>query len=104
MTLSLLATSPPVRRFLDRRTAMTVRDDERDEENWGVAPPYGAYRGHYGDYTTAQMRSLGSGRLGGWSAVSLGGSFDESAPDLPSPELDDEDEEQAPEEVVTLEG
>ena len=59
---------------------------------WGLTPPYGAYRGHYGDYQVAQFGSIGSGRMGGWSAVELGGSFEddkEHNPDLepdPDPE------------------
>jgi hypothetical protein len=45
---------------------------------WGLAPPYGAYRGRYGDYQMAQYGSLGSGRMGGWTSVKLGGSFDDT--------------------------
>ena len=58
--------------------------------DWGLAPPYGAYRGHYGSYATAQYGSLGSGRMGGWTGVGLGGSFDDARelnPEL-TPELD----------------
>jgi hypothetical protein len=66
--------------------------DERDQlpwnaerVEWGLAPPYGAYRGRYSSYQLAQYGSMGSGRLGGWSSVKLGGSFDdtrEQNPDL----------------------
>jgi hypothetical protein len=45
---------------------------------WGLAPPYGAYRGRYGDYQVAQYGSLGSGLMGGWTSVKLGGSFDDA--------------------------
>ena len=58
--------------------------------DWGLAPPYGAYRGHYGSYATAQYGSLGSGRMGGWTGVGLGGSFDDARelnPEL-KPDLD----------------
>ena len=58
--------------------------------DWGLAPPYGAYRGHYGSYAMAQYGSLGSGRMGGWTGVGLGGSFDDARelnPEL-KPDLD----------------
>jgi hypothetical protein len=57
--------------------------EERGE--WGLTPPYGSYRGHYGSYDLAQYGSIGSGRMGGWSTVKLGGSFEddkEHDPDL----------------------
>jgi hypothetical protein len=47
-----------------------------ERAEWGLTPPYGAYRGHYGDYALAQYGSLGSGRMGGWSCLELGGSFE----------------------------
>lgn len=63
-------------------------------DHWGVAPPYGAYRGHYGSYTLGQTGSIGSGRLGGWSAVALGGSFDQATPEVSSAGLVDGAEEE----------
>ena len=48
-----------------------------ERAEWGAAPPYGAYRWHYGDYQQAQYGSLGSGRMGGWTSVKLGGSVDD---------------------------
>ena len=72
------------------------RDDDEakgaDEAGWGVVPPYGAYRGHYGDYELGQRGSQGSGRLGGWSAVALGGSFEENAPGEPAQALEGDDD------------
>jgi hypothetical protein len=62
----------------------TENDSDRDRSDldraWGDAPPYGAYRGRYGDYDLSQTGSMGSGRLGGWSAVGLGGFFDDATP------------------------
>lgn len=84
-----------------------MRGDDKDalEDSWGVAPPYGAYRGHYGDYTLAQIGSIGSGRLGGWSAVALGGSFDEAGPELRRPALPDLDaQEEAETEPLSVPG
>jgi hypothetical protein len=46
-------------------------------DSWGVAPPYGAYRGHYGNYALSQIGQVGSGLLGGPSSVGFGGSFDD---------------------------
>jgi hypothetical protein len=69
---------------------------------WGVAPPYGAYRGHYGDYDEGQLGTLGSGQLGGWSSVNLGGSFEDEPPasdeDAAAPALEivDEDDVEFP--------
>jgi hypothetical protein len=60
----------------DREARMVAWRNERQE--WGAAPPYGAYRGHYGDYQVAQYGMIGSGRMGGWSAVSSGGAFDDA--------------------------
>jgi hypothetical protein len=71
-------------------------------DGWGVAPPYGAYRGHYSDYEEAQSGMIGSGQLGGWSSVSLGGSFEEERPDVgntiaaPEIEIVDEDDAEFP--------
>jgi hypothetical protein len=48
-----------------------------ERAEWGAAPPYGAYRWHYGDYQQAQYGGLGSGRMGGWTCLKLGGSFDD---------------------------
>jgi hypothetical protein len=47
------------------------------EKGWGVAPPYGAYRGRYSDYDEGQLGQLGSGKLLGASGVALGGFFEE---------------------------
>jgi hypothetical protein len=56
-------------------------DEKRDKQkhswreersDFGMSPPYGAYRGHYEEH-----EQLGSGRLGGWTGVGLGGSFDD---------------------------
>jgi hypothetical protein len=60
---------------------MSREDDADDEQDgWGVAPPYGAYRRAYSSYDMAQFGSVGSGLLGGWSAVSAGGAFAAHAP------------------------
>jgi hypothetical protein len=53
------------------------RDWRGGNDVWGVAPPYGAYRGRYGSYDEAQLGQLGSGKLLGASGVALGGFFDE---------------------------
>jgi hypothetical protein len=60
---------------------------KNESSEWGLAPPYGAYRGHYGDYQTAQYGGIGSGRMGGWTTVKLGGSFEDDGKDS-DPERD----------------
>jgi hypothetical protein len=60
-------------------------DDGRQRERGDpglemVTPPYGAYRGCYGNYATAQASGLGAGRLGGWSYATQGGFFDVQHP------------------------
>jgi hypothetical protein len=71
-------------------------------DGWGVAPPYGAYRGHYGGYAEGQTGTMGSGQLGGWSSVNLGGSFEDEPPAndqkgaAPELEIVDEDEVEFP--------
>jgi hypothetical protein len=68
----------------DERKLERVTDNDTDlDRTWGMAPPYGAYRGRYSDYDLAQTGSMGSGQLGGWSAVGSGGFFDVTAPLLP---------------------
>jgi hypothetical protein len=75
----------------DEREGVTEGNSDVDR-TWGKAPPYGAYRGRYSDYELAQTGSLGSGLLGGWSAVGSGGSFDVTAPTLPPPAHPPEEE------------
>jgi hypothetical protein len=59
---------------MEEHKKLSWREERLD---FGSAPPYGAYRGHYGEYQQLQYGSLGSGRLGGWTGVGLGGSFDD---------------------------
>ena len=46
---------------------------------FGMAPPWGAYRGVYSDYETAEFRSTGSGLLGGAAVVGSGIALDEDS-------------------------
>jgi hypothetical protein len=80
------------------RERVTENDTDLDR-TWGMAPPYGAYRGRYSDYDLGQTGSMGSGQLGGWSGVGSGGFFDVSAPTLPrTPERGEHEPLSVPEE------